>query len=155
MRVCLCAGWGGGWEGLLWVMAPVWQGSDRYVIMLTMILPPIVLPETNLLKIHPIPSSPSSANSLQREWEWWKEKRHRESGDEYQKHGDFFGAALQNSCSYCGLKCSFAVIGEPFLCLLLYSFWHAVVAYLLRSICSSMESVWEWSDLLAATLITH
>lgn len=62
-------------------MAPVWQGSDRYVIMLTTILPPIVLPETNLLKIHPVPSSPSSDNSLQsdrvterektlRKWRW-------------------------------------------------------------------------------------
>lgn len=38
---------------------------------------------------------------------------------------------------------------------LLYSFWHAVAGYLLWSICSSMESVWEWSDLLAAALITH
>lgn len=38
---------------------------------------------------------------------------------------------------------------------LLYSFWHAHAGYLLWSICSSMESVWEWSDLLAAALITH
>lgn len=84
MCVCLCAGWDlEGGRGLLWVMAPVWQGSDRYVIMLTTILPPIVLPETNLLKIHPVPSSPSSANSLQREWGWQKEKRDWESGEEY------------------------------------------------------------------------
>lgn len=56
-RMCVYVCWW--WAWLLWVMAPVWQGlgkwsqSDRYVIMLTTIPPPIVQPETNLLKIHP------------------------------------------------------------------------------------------------------
>lgn len=121
MCVLVCrVGWGGalGGGGLLWVMAPVWQGSDRYVIMLTTIFPPIVLPETNLLKIHPVPSSPSSANSLQREWGWRDRKRKEtEKVGMNTRNSHFFGVALQNSYSYCGIKCWFAVIGEPFLSL--------------------------------------
>lgn len=64
--------WGCWWGWLLWVMALVWQGlgkwswSDQYVITLTTIPPPIVLLETNPLKIHPIPSSPSTPNTIQR-----------------------------------------------------------------------------------------
>lgn len=61
--------------------------------MLTTIPPPIVLPKTNLLKIHPIPSSPSSANSMQREWEWEKRKSEEVRGDEYRN------TKLFRSCS--------------------------------------------------------
>lgn len=57
--------------------------------MLTTIPPPIVLPKTNLLKIHPIPSSPSSANSMQREWEWEKRKSEEVRGDEYRNTKQF------------------------------------------------------------------
>lgn len=86
-------GWWWGW--LLWVMAPVWQGlgkwsrSDQYVIMLTTIPPPIVLPETNLLKIHPIPSSPTTANNIQRERKWKKMQKEEVKRNEYQNKKQF------------------------------------------------------------------
>lgn len=76
-------------------MAPVWQGlgkwsrSDQYVIMLTTIPPPIVLPETNLLKIHPIPSSPTTANNIQREREWKKRQKGEVKWNEYQNKKQF------------------------------------------------------------------
>lgn len=153
--VCvLCAGWGlGGRQGrgggLLWVMAPVWQGSDRYVIMLTTILPPIVLPETNLLKIHPVPSSPSSANSLQRERGWQKEKR--ESGEESWKHSYFFRAALQNSYSYCEVKCWFAAVAQPFLslCSILSGTHMLVICY------GRFAAQWNLSGRGAISLLPH
>lgn len=75
------------------------------------------------------------------------------------KHKTIFKSAQQNSASIV-IKCPLAFSGEPFLFLFFFSFlslllWHAVVAYLLWSICSSMESVWNWSDPLAASLIIH
>lgn len=156
--VCVCvlvgSGWGGVGRGLLWVMAPVWQGSDRYVIMLTTILPPIVLPETNLLKIHPVPSSPSSANSLQKDWEWWKEKRHWESGDEYQKQRflrSCFAEQLFLLWQEMVLRSHRRAISfSSALFFLARTCWlFATVDLQLNGICL------EWSDLLAAALITH
>lgn len=69
--------------------------------MLTTIPPPIVLPKTNLLKIHPVPSSPSPANGWRRD--------EAEGGREGEREERALNAEAQNNfqkrsaeqCAHC------------------------------------------------------
>lgn len=84
--------------------------------MLTTIPPPIVLPKTNLLKIHPVPSPPSPANGSRRERQHRDEAEGGRSGHWMLKHKTIFKSAQQNSARIVR-KCPLTFSAEPFLVL--------------------------------------
>lgn len=153
MCVCLCAGWGLGGRRGSGGGAAVSNGScltGKRSICYNVNNDPSSYCAARDKSIKD-PSRPIIASLCQQPAEGTRVTEREKSGEEYWRHSYFFRAALQNSCSYCEIKCWFAAVAQPFLslCSILSGTHMLVICY------GRFAAQWNLSGSGAISLLPH